>query len=205
MVLSLKEKYDLIHSNDVRFAYRLAGDVVKKPETSVWMILLPILFVHHMFRVSQYKKSARSFAENILEPRQKALDKAYKEAAAGKSIFYTLDDYFPGVALSSKQEKILADRQIRVMRVLNEHYLAMLQAQGNSLKELIRSVYRSSGEYRRFLDRLTDSEKELNRYILEHFHSNEESRLVVKDMEKQCAILRKAEMTLFFRKSGAPA
>ena len=52
MTLSLKDKYDLIHAHEVRFAYNLAKEVVKKPEVSVWMILIPVLFVHHMFRVS---------------------------------------------------------------------------------------------------------------------------------------------------------
>ena len=198
MTLSLKDKYDVIHAHEERFAYNLAKEVVKKPEVSVWMILIPVLFVHHMFRVSQYKKSVRSFAENILEARQKALEKAYQEAAAGKRIAYTLDDYFPGVLLSSKAEKILADKQVRVIRILNEHYLALLQARGKRLGELVKSVYRSSGEYRRFLDRLADSEKELNRHLLEHFHTDEASRFVVKEMEKQCAILRKAEIGFFF-------
>jgi len=192
-------KYDIIYGYEEQFAYRLAREVVAKPETSVWMILIPILLVHHMFKVSQYKENTRQFAKNILSTKQKALDKAYKQAVSGKRLNYTHDDYFPGVPLSSKQDRVLADKQVRVIRIMEEHYLAMLNARGDSLEALIRGVYRNSGEYRRYLNRLTDSEKEVSRHLLEHFHTTDESREVVKNIEKQCSDLRELEVNFFFK------
>lgn len=198
MPADLNEKYDIIYGYEEQFAYRLAKEVLKKPEVSAWMILIPILFVHHMFKTKQYRENVKSFASNILTTRRKALDKAYKEAEAGKSIPYGLDDYFPGVPLSSKQDKVLAEKQIRVIQIIEEHYLAMLKTPGKTLEELIRGVYRNSGEYRRYLNRLTDAEMDVSRYLMEHFHTTEEARAVAMNIEKRCADLRELEINFFF-------
>jgi hypothetical protein len=194
-----KEKYDIIYNYEQQFAYRLAKEVVRKPETSAWMILMPVLFVHHMFKITQYKANIHSFAENILSVRLKALDKAFKEAVAGKKISYGLDDYFPGVSLSSDKDRNLADKQLRVIRVMEEHYLAMLEARGKTLEELTLTVYRNVGEYRRYLSRLAEAEKEVSRYLMEHFHTTEESMSVAGNIEKHSADLRELDVSFFFR------
>jgi hypothetical protein len=195
----ISEKYNIVYGYEEQFAYKMAKEVVKKPETSVWMILMPILFVHHMYRIKQYKENVRSFAGNILSTKLKALDKASKEAAAGRKITYGLGDYFPGVPLDSDQEKVLAEKQVRVIRIMEEHYLALFQAPGNSMEELIRGAYRSSEAYRSYLSRLSDSEREVSRYLMKHFHTTEEARSVAVQIEKQCAGLRESEIGFFFK------
>lgn len=198
MPKNLKEKYDIIFGYEEQFSYRLAKEVLKKPEISAWMIVIPILFVHHMFKVSQYRENIRSFAKNILSTRQKALDKAYREAEAGKSISYGIQDYFPDVTLVSKEDKVLAEKQIRVIRAMEKHYLAMLKTPGKTLEALIRGVYRDSREYRRYLERLTEAEMEVNGYLMEHFHVTEEARTVVRNIENRCEELRELEVNFFF-------
>lgn len=198
MSTDLKEKYDIIFGYEQQFAFRLAKDVLKKPETSVWMILIPILFVHHMFKAKEYRENVRSFARNIFSTRQKALDKAYREAETGRSISYGVDDYFPDVTLVSKEDKVLAEKQIRVIRAMEDHYLAMLKWPGKTLEELIRGVYRGEGEYRRYLERLTEAEIEVSRYLMEHFHVTEEKRTVARSIESRSAELRELEVKFFF-------
>ena len=198
MSRDLKEKYDIIYGYEQQFAFRLAQEVLKKPETSVWMILIPVLFIHHVTKIKEYKANVRSFAKNILSTRQKALDKAYREAEAGKSISYAVEDYFPDVTLVSKKDKILAEKQIRVIRAMEEHYLGMLKIPGKTLEELIRGVYRDSREYRRYLDRLTEAEMEVSRYLMEHFHVTEEARAVARNIECRCEELRELEVKFFF-------
>ena len=78
-MLKLDRKYALIWSHEEQFAYRLGQEVIDKPVVSVWMIILPVLLVHHMQRVTAYKNAVRGFAQGILEPRQKALDKARRD------------------------------------------------------------------------------------------------------------------------------
>lgn len=196
--MDLDQKYALLYAHEEAFSYRLAQEVVKKPEASVWMILLPVLFVHHFYRVNQYKEGVRSFAENFLSSRKKALDKAYDQALTGKGFDYGMDAYFPDHVLS-EQDKDLAQRQVQAIKVMEEHYLALMQAAGQSLEELVQNAYQSPEKYRRFINRLEETEQELNKYLLENVHTSEDSRIVVRQVEQQCASLREEEIKLFFK------
>lgn len=199
MSLNLKEKYHTILAHEEQFAYRLAKDVVKKPEVSVWMILLPVLFVHHMMQLSQYKAGVQTFAQNILGTKRKALDKAFEEAESGKSVPYGMEEYFPQVSLTTTEEKTLAEKQIKMIRIMEEHYLALLHQPGQNLEDLVRGVYDSSGSYRYYLNKLTDAENEANQYLSEHFHKADESRTVLKKIQEQCEVLREEELRFFFQ------
>ncbi|SDB22269.1 hypothetical protein SAMN05660653_01079 [Desulfonatronum thiosulfatophilum] len=199
MPLSLQEKYDIIFGHEQQFAYRLAKDVVKKPEVSVWMILLPILFVHYMMKISQYKQGIHDFANNILGTKKKALDKALKDIEIGEIQDYGPEDYFPQVPLESKPEIELAEKQINVLKLMEEHYREMLGQQGATLEELVRGAYGSSGEYRYYLNKLAAAEDEISRHLRENFHSSDESGSVMDRIEKRTAELREEELRFFFQ------
>ena len=195
--MDLDQKYELLYAHEQAFCYRLAKEVVKKPEVSVWMILLPVLFVHHIFRVNQYKEGVRSFAENMLSSKQKALQKAYEQVLAKERIDYGLDEYFPGYNLSEEDSE-LVERQMQVIKIMEGHYLKLLEAEGDKLQELVKNAYQSPEQFRSFLGRLEKSEIELNDYLLQEVHTSEESRLVVRQVESQSAQLREEEISLFF-------
>ncbi len=196
--MDLDQKYNLLYAHEEAFSYRLAQEVVKKPETSAWMILLPVLFVHHIFKINQYKNGVRSFAQNFLSTKKKALDKAYDQVLAGQRMTYNTTDYFPGLEFTSAQEKALAEKQLQVILIMEEHFLELLEKPGQSLEELLRQTYRTVGHYRQYLKRLEDAEQELNRYLLKKVHTSEESRIVVRKIEEQCARLREEEIRLLF-------
>ena len=199
MTSDLRKKYEMILRHEEQFAYTLAKKVVKKPEASAWMILIPILFVHHIMKINQYKAGVKTFAENILGTKQKALDKAYLEAESGKKVNYEVEDYFSQVSLVADEEKILAQKQVRAIRIMEEHYLAMLNVQGDALEDLIRGVYSNQKEYRQYLSRLAETEKEVNQYLMDNFHSSQESRIVVRKIEEENEALREEELKFFFQ------
>ncbi len=194
MHLSLKEKYDLILAHEERFAYRLGMEVIQKPEVSVWMILIPLLLLHHMIKINQYKTDIRSFAEKIMIPKKKALDKAYDEAATGRKIRYQVRDYFSGMALNSEQDKVLAEKQVRVIQVMEAHYSALLKTSGQSFEEIFKKVYRNRSRYRNYLSDLEKKEKALNEFIQNNIHTSAESREVIREIEKSCRRLREEEL-----------
>ena len=195
--MDLDQKYELLYAHEEAFSYRVAQQVVTKPEDSVWMILLPVLFVHHFYRVNQYKEGVRSFAQHFLSSRIKALDKAYEQVLAGKSVDYARDEYFPGHVLTDRDTDV-AERQLKVIKVMEKHYLALLQAPGQSLEELVQNAYRSPEQYRGFISSLEDKEQELNQYLVHNVHTSEESGRVVRQVEGECARLREEEIRLFF-------
>lgn len=199
MSLSLQEKYDIILTHEQQFAYRLAKDVVKKPEVSVWMIFLPVLFVHHMMKMSQYKTGIHTFASNILGTKTKALDKAFQDVETGAIQDYGPADYFPNVPLDSKPEKELADKQIRVLNLMAEHYRALLGQPGGTLEDLVRGAYGSSGAYRYYINTLSSAEDEINRHLRENFLGSEESGVVMSRIEERMAEMREEELRFFFQ------
>ena len=194
MHLSLKEKYDLIVAHEERFAYRLGKEIIKKPEVSVWMILIPLLFLHHIYRINQYKTGIRTFAQKIMIPNKTALDKAYDETSAGRKIPYQVRDYFPRLELNSKKDKILAEKQVRVIQVMEAHYSALLKTSGRSFEEIFKNVYRSRSRYQNYLSNLEKNEKALNEFIKNNMQTSVESKQVIKEMEKSCMRLREEEL-----------
>ena len=198
MALSLEEKYKIIYAHEEAFSFSLAKLVVKKPETSVWMILLPILFVHHAYRINQYKAGVKAFAKGILSSKIKALDKTFKEVSTGEPLSYGVKEYFPDVELQTEHEKTLAQKQITVLRIMETHFKALLNAEGRDLVTLHRWAYGCPDLYRDYFKRLAAAEKALNRYLAQHVHTSEEAAAVVKAIEKHCETLREEELKHFF-------
>lgn len=198
MTQHLDEKYKRIYAHEENFAYTLAKNIVKKPDISVWMILLPVLFVHHIYRVNQYKAGVKSFAEGILLSKKKALDKTYKEISYGKQLSYGIKDYFPDVDLTAEQDKKLAQKQLAVLHILEAHYSALMHAEGESLPAMLRNTYGDANEYRDYFNRLTAAEKEINRHLREHVHTSEAAGGIIKAIEQHSERLREEETAFFF-------
>lgn len=196
--LRLREKYDLIHSHEEQMAYRLAREVINKPEVSVWMILVPILFLHHIYRINQYKAGVHSFAEGMLDPKRKALDKAYLEAGEKNPSECGLSDYFPELVDGSEQQQQIAHKQIKVIRIMQEHYRTLLTKSGRSYEEILRRVYSTSGAYRTYLARLEQAEKELYAHLNKEVYTSEEARAVIKRMEDCSRRMREDELRYLF-------
>lgn len=198
MTLSLKEKYDVIYSYEEQFAYRLGKDIIKKPEISVWMILLPVLFVHHMYRVNQYKAGIKSFAQGILDPKEKALNKAYGDLSTGKKRAYEMKDYFPDIDLGAEKQTKLAEKQLAVIKVMEKHYFNLLKNPGQNFEELFRKAYPTQGDYRLYLNRVETSEDGLYDYLNKKVHKDDASRKVIKDIRRFSQKMHEDELRHFF-------
>ncbi|MFP4532005.1 MAG: NF038143 family protein [Desulfobacterales bacterium] len=196
--------YDLIRDYEEQFVYELARGVVDKPEISVWMILIPILFVHHMYLMNKYKNGVHSFARGIMEPKLKALDKALKERESGTECRELPPDaYFPELAGREDLDRILLSRQVRVINLLKANYRRLMDAGGSSYGRLLRRAYPEQQQYKTFISGLTKAERDLNQYLTENFHTSEASLAIVRRMEEQCRLLRKKEFAFFYNSSGS--
>ncbi len=198
MALSLKEKYDVIYSYEEQFAYRLGKEIIQKPEISVWMILLPVLFVHHMYKVNLYKAGIKSFAQGILDPREKALSKAYNDVSAGKETAYEVKDYFPDIDLGAEKQTKLAEKQVAVIRGMEKHYFNLLKSPGQNFEELFRKAYPTQGDYRLYLNRMEKPEGDLYDYLNRKVHKDDVSRKVIKDIRKFSQKMHEDELRHFF-------
>ncbi|MFP4657654.1 MAG: NF038143 family protein, partial [Desulfonatronovibrionaceae bacterium] len=171
---------------------------------SVWMILIPILFVHHMYRVNKYKNGVHSFARGIMEPKLKALEGALEETASGAECReLPPESYFPELKGREDLDKTLLSKQVRVINLLKGHYRRLMDAGGASYGQLLRRAYPRERQYKEFISRLNKTERDLNQYLTENFHTSDESVDIVRRMEKKCKLLRKKEIAFFYNSSGS--
>jgi len=80
----LEEKKRLILSHEAVFANRMSLLVIDKPGLSVWMILVPIIFVYWFFRYQKFNAGRKDFADHYMKGIRRALDAACTAIETGQ-------------------------------------------------------------------------------------------------------------------------
>ncbi len=152
----IHQKSQLILEQEQRFIRDLSLRVLDKPQLHIWMIFIPIIFVHFYFEWQKYKNCSTSFKKNYIITFKRALD----EAAA-----FVQDGREPDLDTLVKMADTPAGAQQKLAElfsVLIEHYEALLRANGSDYKSLVRSVYIKRANYLLFINQLNNAEKKFN-------------------------------------------
>ncbi|MFN2267342.1 MAG: NF038143 family protein [Desulfonatronovibrio sp.] len=198
MSLTLEEKNELIVGQEKIFTYTLAKELIPKPETSVWMILLPFLFVYHMFNIQKYKNSIHDFAANFMNTKNKALDMALQELKSGQKAEISLEKCFPQVDSANDKEMRVCQKQLKEIEILYAHYLKLLQARGKTYESLVKDAYSRGGDFRLFLNKLTNAESEVNKYVLKVYQTTDQAKKITKKMEDIVYNFREQDVRNYF-------
>ena len=192
-MVSLTEKTDLIRSNETAFAYSLSLIVIEKPKISVWMILIPIILVYHMYRHKSYAEGRKAFAENFLITRNRALEAAVRSIANGHPLEESSVVKEANIPESTREE------YAAWVRVLMTHYKDLLRCEGDSFDALVRSAYKNKTNYLLFLNILNKSEKRFNAALKPHLQDTTEGvSEIIERMEKGSEKLRYQEAERIF-------
>lgn len=159
---TVREKSSLILDHEQRFAGTLAVKVLNKPKLNIWMVLIPVLFVFHMYEWQRYKEGRKAFAANYLVTKKRALDEAVAVVEDGRKA--------DPAALTAQSDLPAEARQklAELYAVLVEHYEDLLRSDGDDFEALVRSTYKSRTNYLLFLNRLHNTEKALNLALKPH-------------------------------------
>lgn len=193
----LAEKFELIREYELQFAFRVANGMISKPAVSVWLILLPFLFVYYMYQVQRYKTDIPAVAHGFMRTKQAALDLALatlrsdRQPPAAETGPESHAETTPTVAA------VKAGQQAEVA-LLDEHYRLLLAADGPDYASLLKSVYPTEADYQTFLERLQAIEGDVNKAVIAAFHENPEGREAVQKMEKTARSLRQTELKKFY-------
>ena len=183
---SIDTNSNLIAEHERRFAYQLASHVIQKPALSIWMILVPIIFIYFFYRLNQYKAGRHEFVKNYMVSRKRALDAARQSLETGISV---------DLAEIARQANLPAEVQPQYQKFLaafNEFYLELLQGKGDNFNDLVRSAFNSKTDYLIWLNRLNQIEKELNRALKSHMADTTEGfDDIVGVIEQRSAELRR--------------
>jgi len=157
------------------------------------MILIPIIFVYFFYRLNKVANGRKEFAQNFMITRQRALEAAVDGLRTGKD-----PDPNQLCRLSTAPEATYED-YTAWLKVLLQHYANLLQAEGNSVEDLIRSVYKTRSNYLLFLHQLHRAEKQFDTALAPHLDVPiSEVTTIVKAMERQSEVYRREEAERIF-------
>ncbi len=190
---SMEEKKEQILGYEQRFAYRLADSVIEKPGLSIWMILIPIILVFHIYRHQRYVDGKNAFAQNYLVTRERALVEAFESAAAGRAA--RTDDIVEKAGIPPETRFAYADWVCELVG----HYADLLGSDGRNLEEMVRSVFRSRTNYQLFLRRLGEKEHRFHDALRPSIEKTApEAAQVIERMEAGAIRLRKEHAEAVF-------
>jgi hypothetical protein len=153
--LALKKQW--IEEQERSFAWDLARNVIDIPGLSIWMVLIPIILVYHIFRHNHAVKGRSAFVEHYMLSRNRCLEEACQAMA---------EQRMPDVDGVTARAVDLPDAARPAygewIAVLIRHYADLIQAPGTDHPALVRGVYRTRSNFLIFLNQLNQLEKKLN-------------------------------------------
>lgn len=192
--LTIDQKKTLILDREREMASVLAIKVLDKPKPPLWMIFIPVFFVFFAQKMGQYKSGLRDFADNYLQARRRAMDKAL-EILDGTSSLQTMDmdELAHNVPDRAKEQYRLW------MAALIEHYTELLQARGDSYRSLVRTAYQTKTNFLLAGSCLTRAENAYNLALLPGLDGDSDDLLgVIRKMESSVSELRRQEAEVIF-------
>jgi hypothetical protein len=181
----LERKKELVLQRELLFANAIGAAVFEKPKVSFWMVLIPILFVYFVYRMQKYKSGRLKFDEDFMITRRRAIDVAFEAVETGSK------PAVEKVVQASDLSDALQEAYRSWVRVLVDYYMDLLAADGNSFDSLVRSAYRSRGNYLLVLNRLNMVEREFYIALKPQLAATEGAADVIAAIETQSQRLRR--------------
>jgi len=197
----LDTKYNIIHSQERRLAKAIARSVVKMPDITVWAFMIPFIFVFIFLR---YKRASETFVLNFLFTKKLALDAALeimKNDQSRQDVLARIEEKTSNILAADKQG-VYSDRirrqQMNEINLLLDHYLKLLDAQGNNYQSLVKDAYQTQDNYTAFLRELTLAEKAVNRVAIQTVGRGEAASELVLGMERAAEGIRTEQAEKIF-------
>lgn len=190
---ALTEKKEMILDKEKAFANAVSAVVIEKPILSIWMILIPVIFVHFFYRFNKYAQGRKDFTRHFLLSRERSLDEALEALEADKK---------PDTNKIRQMATIpegTSKAYIDWLKVMVDHYSDLLTSQGDSYEEMIRSVYKNRTNYLLFLNSLGEAEKAFDNALKPHMKKDTDGVTdIVKKIEACTTRLRREEASKIF-------
>ncbi|TVM19251.1 hypothetical protein DPQ33_02510 [Oceanidesulfovibrio indonesiensis] len=200
--MTLDANRDLILEHELDFANRMAHKMVVQPTVHVWMILIPVIFVLHFYRLNRAKEGRALFKEGYMQSRRHTLDAVWERLRRGEDPLTenSMDPAFIDALCAESATPEQAMTQYRAfISLLAEHYRDLLSASGESVEDLIRSAYRTRSNYLLFLRQMGEVEQSLNVALQPHLPEDlDEVQDVLQYMERTTRELRQEQAEAIF-------
>lgn len=183
---AVDQKHQIIWEHEKKFADLLALQVLDRPKLSVWMILIPIIFVHYFYRIQKFNNGRNAFAGNYLVDRKQALDEALEVIRTEKT---------PDIERLSRLSKLpesANEPHQKMLELLVAHYTDLLRSNGDTFESLVRSSYKTRTNYLLFSNQLNQVERTLNSALKPHLSDSLEGvDEIIRAIERSSETLRR--------------
>ncbi len=165
----LKLKCDAILAQERRWAVAVARSFSQPRPISVWEVMIPVLLI---FNYARSRNARDVMVQNLLFTKRLALDGACEILDRGKTRHAVVEAFeertreLLDTVQGGLYSQAIRDRQLAEMQLLLDHYLALLQAEGQRVEDLTRNAYGTLERYQAFLGKLEEAEGEVNRAAL---------------------------------------
>ena len=167
------ENYNLILSAEEQFAREVTlGAIVARPPSAFFYLIPGMFIIDYLRRGSAIRK----YAKHFMFPRKLAIDAARAiiqgedEASVRSHLEKDTGAWLSALNLYSEE---LLKAHLALLDVLNEHYAALLKAEGDSYYLLVGAAYRNSENLQSCLENITTAENEVDRQVIEQLGGNE--------------------------------
>lgn len=189
----LERKQKLVMDHERQFAYKLGEVVIGKPRMSIWMILIPIMIVWHMFRFKKYVAARNAFGKNYLKSREQAMQAVHESLSTKGPL--RLQEIVDRMQIPPEARALYRE----LLAVLASHFRDLLDAEGEDIDRLIRQAYRSRMNYLLYLNRLAQVEKRLHAALRPALEGqSREIKKAVSSIENLSELLRREEADRIF-------
>ncbi len=167
------DKYDIIINAEQQFAREVSLGVIYLRPPSVWHYVIPGMFVIDFLRRGS---TIRKYTETFLFPRKLALQAARDlsgdntKASTAPYRETEIKNWLAALKLDS-QDLVLA--QTETVDLLIDHYVKLLQAEGENYYDLIQNAYSSHKNFEAHLRQITAAENKVDRAILAKVGDNQ--------------------------------
>ena len=160
------DKYDIILNAEQQFAREVTIGVLYLRPLSAWHYLIPGMFIIDFLRRGS---AIRKYTETFMFPRKLALHAARDlsggetRAAIDPHLETEIKRWLAALQLDASD---LVRAQKETVDLLIDHYVKLLQAEGESYDDLIQNAYSSRETFEIHLREMTAAENEVDRAIL---------------------------------------
>jgi hypothetical protein len=187
--LSMEEKIVHIFDHEKKMARLLALMVLDKPEPPFWASFVPMIFVFYAQKLKQYSQGLDDFVDNYLLSRRHAL-----EAAASAKVGNSSVDVHQLLNRTGDMAPPARPHYIEWVTLLTDHYRVLLDADGDSHEELVRSGYKLKSSYLSSWRSLNEAERAFNMALLPDVDGDSEDILdVIRKMNAGIVQLRQQD------------
>jgi hypothetical protein len=159
-------KRNIINTYEQKLAKLIAQRVVGFPEFTAWHFCIPILI---LFSVLKFRRGVAIISLNILFTKELALEAAFAMMNQGQdrqASLARIEDKTTSILEADKQgiySERIRKKQMFEINLLLDHYLQLLNSEGESYEDLVKNAYQTRDNYEAFLRELTSAEEAVNR------------------------------------------